>query len=392
MTTVDGNSRGPLHGVRVIELAGIGPSPFTAMLLADLGADVIRVQRPGYHSPANPVSPKNDVLNRSRRCVSIDLKSDEGRALVLDLVRSADVLLEGFRPGVTERLGLGPEDCSAVNEALVYGRMTGWGQDGAMALAAGHDINYISIAGALAPMGTAERPVPPLNLLGDFGGGGMLLALGVVAGVLDARSSGRGQVVDAAVVDGTALLTSMLYGFMAEGVWTAGREQNLLDGACHFYNVYECADKRWVAVGCIEPQFYAAMLSGLGLTGDKELESDQSDKTLWPALRKRLADVFATKTQAEWIAIFDGTDACVTPVVELGDVQDHPHGASRGLMVEVDGLLQPTPAPRFSRTPLAVPTRPPLPGEHTMRALADWGIPAEKLEGLRDRGVIVESA
>lgn len=392
MTTAEKVSRGPLHGVRVIELAGIGPSPFTAMLLADLGADVIRVQRPGYHSPANPVSPKNDVLNRSRRCVSIDLKSDEGRALVLDLVSSADVLLEGFRPGVTERLGLGPEHCAAVNESLVYGRMTGWGQDGSMALDAGHDINYISIAGGLAPIGTAERPVPPLNLLGDFGGGGMLLALGVVAGVLEAKSSGRGQVVDAAVTDGTALLTSMLYGFMAEGVWAAGREQNLLDGACHYYNVYECADERWVAVGCIEPQFYAAMLSGLGLTGDKELESDQSDKSLWPALRKRLADVFVTKTRADWMAIFDGTDACVTPVVELGEVQDHPHGASRGLMVEVEGLLQPTPAPRFSRTPLAVPTRPPLPGEHTMQALADWGIPAKALEGLRERGVIVESA
>jgi len=382
--------RGPLHGVRVIELAGIGPSPFSAMLLADMGADVLRIERPGYQSPANPVRPERDVLNRGRRSVAIDLKSPRGVELVLALVASADVLVEGFRPGVTERLGVGPESCLQVNPGLVYGRMTGWGQTGPLRDRAGHDINYISVAGALSAIGTADRPVIPLNLVGDFGGGGMLMALGVLAALVHARSSGTGQVVDASVVDGTALLSSIFFGFMADGLMDAPRGGNLLDGGCHYYQAYQCRDGSWISVGAIEPQFYDAFLAGLGLDQDAEFLAGHSDRSLWPLLRDRAAAVIARRDQAEWLAVFEGTDACVSEVVEMRDLAAHPHNKERGVLIDVDGVEQPAPAPRFSATPLPTPSRPPLNGEHTSAALTDWGIHSDLIGALLSQGVLTQ--
>ncbi len=325
---------GPLAGIRVVEFAGIGPAPFCGMMLADMGADVVRLTRHGARDS------KFDVLHRSRPALAVDLKSSEGRATAWSHIEHADALIEGFRPGVMERLGLGPDACFARNPRLVYGRMTGWGQDGPLRDTAGHDIDYIALTGALHAVGRADRnPSPPLNLVGDFGGGGMMLAFGVVCGILEARQSGRGQVVDAAMTDGSALLMSMMYGMHAAGTWSNQREANLVDGGKHFYDTYECADGKWIAVGAIEPHFFAVLLEKLGLAS---------------ADRARLAALFKTKSRDEWATHFADSDACVAPVLDLDEAPRHPHNVARGTFVEVDGVIQPAPAPRFSRTPGAV--------------------------------------
>jgi alpha-methylacyl-CoA racemase len=373
---------GPLAGIRVVELAGIGPGPFAAMLLADLGAEVLRVDRPASSRPAWPT-----VLARGRRSVVVDLKHPDGAGVVLDLVASAAALVEGFRPGVAERLGIGPDACLARNPRLVYGRVTGWGQEGPWRLAAGHDIDYVAVAGALHPIGQAGGPpVPPLNLVGDFGGGGMLLALGVVAALLEAGRSGRGQVVDAAMVDGAALLTAQFHELLAAGLWREERGANLLDGGAPFYGVYETADGRHLAVGALEPQFFAELLRRLGLdAGDLP---DQLDRDGWPVLRERLAGLFRTRTRDQWCELLAGTDACVAPVLGLGEAPAHPHNRARGTFVEVGGVTQPAPAPRFSRTPPGPPSPPAPPGAHTDQALADWGVDPGELARLRAAGAI----
>jgi alpha-methylacyl-CoA racemase len=373
---------GPLAGVRVVELAGIGPGPFCAMVLADLGAEVLRVDRPAASRPAWPT-----VLGRGRRSVAVDLKHPDGAGVVLDLVAAADALVEGFRPGVAERLGIGPDACLARNPRLVYGRVTGWGQEGPWRHAAGHDIDYIALAGALHPIGHAGGPpVPPLNLVGDFGGGGMLLALGVVAALLEAGRSGAGQVVDAAMVDGAALLTTQFHELLAAGLWTEERGANLLDGGAPFYGVYETADGRHLAVGALEPQFWAELLRRLGLDGG-DLPA-QPDRDGWPLLRERLAALFRTRTREEWCELLAGTDACVAPVLGFGEAPAHPHHRARGTFVDVGGVTQPAPAPRFSRTPCDPPTPAPRPGEHTDQALADWGLPPDRIARLRATAAI----
>ncbi len=335
---------GPLTGLRVVELAGIGPGPHAAMVLADLGADVVRVERPDATG--------RDHQLRGRRIVRADLKSAEGREVVLRLVHAADILIEGFRPGVVERLGVGPDVCCALNPRLVYGRMTGWGQSGPLAERAGHDINYIGLTGALDAIGRPdERPVPPLNLVGDFGGGSMLLVVGLLAALWERARSGRGQVIDASIVDGTSLLLQMLCEMRAEGTWTGERGTNLLDGGAPFYDTYECADGRHVAVGAIEPKFYAELLNGLGL---HDLPA-RDDRAAWPELRARLADAFISHPRDHWAGIFEHTDACVTPVLTLAEAAQHPHLVARGTFMEIDGVVQPMPAPRFSRTIPATP-------------------------------------
>jgi alpha-methylacyl-CoA racemase len=360
---------GPLAGLKVVELAGIGPGPHAAMILGDLGADVVRIDRPsGGLQLSAPDAP--DPTLRGRRRVLADLKDPAGREMVLRLVERADVLLEGYRPGVTERLGVGPVDCHARNPRLVYGRMTGWGQDGPMAQRAGHDINYISLTGALHAIGRAgERPVPPLNLVGDFGGGSMLLVVGVLSALWEAQRSGRGQVVDAAMVDGISLLSQMVWGFLAQKVWIDERGVNLLDGYAPFYDTYTCSDGGHVAVGALEPQFYAALLAGLGLA-DTDLPQ-QYDRDRWPETKARFTEIFATRTRDEWAAVFADTDACVTPVLAFDEVAEHPHLAARATVVERDGVAQAAPAPRFSRTSTEVPGRPGAP-EDVARILADW--------------------
>jgi alpha-methylacyl-CoA racemase len=376
---------GPLEGVRIIELAGIGPSPFACMMLADAGADIIRLER----APSTPPTPGPhwDVLNRNRSSVGIDLKRPGAVELVLDLVERADVLIEGFRPGVAERLGVGPEQCLGRNPALVYGRMTGWGQDGPMADTAGHDIDYIAVSGALWPIGRlGERPVAPLNLVGDFGGGGMLLAFGVLAALVEARRSGRGQVVDAAMTDGSAALMTMIYSFRQLGWWREERGVNILDSGAHYYEVYETADGRYFAVGAMEAKFYAELLKGLGL--EAEDLPDQMDRERWPEMKARFAAIFATKTRDEWAAVFDGTDACAVPVLSPWEAPDHPHNAARGTFVEVEGIVQPAPAPRFSRTPGEVRRPPSPPGADTDEALSAWGVPAGTVAALREAGTV----
>jgi len=379
---------GPLTGIRIVELAGIGPGPYACMLLADAGADVVRIDRATGTRPDPGAGPHWDLLNRSRRSVAVDLKHPEGVGLVLDLVAQADGLVEGWRPGVAERLGLGPEDCWARNRRLVYGRMTGWGQDGPLAPCAGHDIDYIALAGALWPIGrTDERPTPPLNLVGDFGGGGMLLAFGMCAALLEASRSGQGQVVDAAMVDGAASLLTMTFAFKELGWWrTDARGVNILDTGAHFYEVYETADGKWFAVGAIEPQFYAALLEGLGL--DPADLPPQMDREQWPAMKERFAAIFRTRTRDEWTKIFEGTDACAAPVLSPWEAHEHPHNQARGTFVEVVGVRQPGPAPRFSRTPSAVSRPPSAAGADTDRALADWGIAPERVAALRASGAI----
>jgi alpha-methylacyl-CoA racemase len=370
---------GPLQGVRVVELASIGPGPFCAMLLADLGAEVLAVDRPASEGPGRPA-----LFGRGRRRVAVDLKHPDGPGVVLDLVAGADALVEGFRPGVAERLGIGPEACLARNPRLVYGRVTGWGQDGPLAGAAGHDIDYIALAGALHPIGPADGPpAPPLNLLGDFGGGGMLLALGVVAALLEAGRSGRGQMVDAAMVDGAALLTTQLHELLAAGLWTDRRATNLLDGAAPFYTVYETADARHLAVGALEPQFWAELLERIGLPAD-DLPA-QLDRDAWPLVRERLAAMFRTRTRDEWCRLLEGTDACVAPVLSLLEAPSHPHNRARTTFVEVGNVTQPAPAPRFSRTPSAHPD-PGGPASHEL--LATWGLSEERIARLRASGAL----
>ncbi|MEU7874576.1 CaiB/BaiF CoA-transferase family protein [Dactylosporangium sp. NPDC049140] len=360
---------GPLRGVRVVELLGLGPGPFCGMLLADLGAEVIRVERPG--------SSKVDVLGRGRRSLALDLKSPGAAATVLDLVATADALIEGFRPGVAERLGVGPEACLKRNPRLVYGRMTGWGQDGPYAATAGHDVNYIAIAGALGAIGPADGPpVLPLNLLGDFGGGGMLLAVGLLAALLHARATGEGQVVDAAIVDGTATLTALIHGLVAGGRWNPGRGGNFLDGTAPYYTTYRCADGAYVAVGALEDKFWDALLDGLGrpsLSEDPAFLSDRTDPAHWPAIRARLASMFAQRSRAGWMAVFEGTDACVSPVHEPAEAAADPHLRARSTFVDIAGVVQPAPAPRFSVTVPDLPHPAPAPGQDSASVLAELG-------------------
>ncbi len=374
---------GPLDGVRVVEIAGIGPGPFCAMLLADMGAEVVRVDRPETAGGAGWPA----LMSRGRRSVVIDLKHERGAEVVLRLVEHADALLEGFRPGVAERLGIGPDDCLARNPRLVYGRMTGWGQDGPLRHAAGHDIAYIALAGALHPIGEpGGAPVPPLNLLGDFGGGGMLLAFGIACGLLEARRSGQGQVVDAAIVDGAALLTTSIHEMVTLGLWEERRGANLLDGGAPYYGVYETSDGEHMAVGALEPRFYGELLDKLGLRPDDL--PPQADRERWPELRERLEAVFRTRTRAEWTDVFEGSDACVAPVLGLSEARAHPHNRARGTFMLVDGSPQPAPAPRFSRTAPGPPAPPPVPGQHTDEVLSSGGFDAEEIASLRAAGAI----
>jgi alpha-methylacyl-CoA racemase len=380
---------GPLAGVRIVELAGIGPAPFGAMLLSDLGADVLRIDRTADSGLGIPLDPAFEVLNRGRRSVAIDLKHPRGPETVLRLVEVADALLEGFRPGVAERLGIGPGPCLERNPRLVYGRMTGWGQDGPLAHTAGHDINYIALSGALHAIGRdGGAPVPPLNLVGDFGGGGMVLALGVTAALFEARESGKGQVVDAAMVEGAASLMAMMYGFFAGGQWRDERGGNIIDTGAPYYDTYETADGRFVAVGAIEAKFYAALLDGLGLAA-KDLP-DQNDRAGWPVLRQAIAARFRAKTRDEWCEVFEGTDACFAPVLSLAEAPAHAHNRARGVFTEFEGVVQPAPVPRFERTPGRIQGPPPVPGEHTRAALADWGVPEAEIAGLIEAGAIAQ--
>jgi alpha-methylacyl-CoA racemase len=379
---------GPLEGVKILEIAGIGPGPFAAMMLSDMGADIIRVDRAQSVMGGDPAAPPADVLNRGRRSVGIDLKNPDGVEALLALVESADALIEGFRPGVAERLGFGPDVCLARNPRLVFGRMTGWGQSGPYAQAAGHDINYISLAGALEPLGRAgEKPVPPLNLVGDFGGGGMLLAFGVVCALLEAKSSGEGQVVDAAMVDGAAVLMTMFHAFTAMGIWSPERGTNLLDTGAHFYDVYETSDGKFVSVGSIEPQFYAELLARTGLADDESMPK-QMDRAAWPDLKVRFEALFKTKTRDEWCEIMEHTDVCFAPVLSIAEAPLHPHNVERGTFVERHGVVQPAPAPRFSRTVAEIQRPPSFAGQHTDEALADWGLDPATIAKLRETGAV----
>ena len=374
---------GPLSGYRIIELAGIGPGPFAAMMLSDMGAEVIRVERAAAAVGPMPSTPPFDVLLRGRRNIAIDLKHPDGVGALLDLVTSADALVEGFRPGVMERLGLGPDKCLARNPRLVFGRMTGWGQSGPLAHAVGHDINYISLAGALAHFGRdGQAPVPPLNMVGDFGGGGMFLAFGVVCALLEAQRSGVGQVVDAAMVDGTATLMSMFWAFKSIGLFDEDRRgTNLLDTGAPFYDVYRCADDEYVSVGSIEPQFYAELLRLTGLGADPDF-ARQMDKSAWPRRKQRVAELFATRTRDEWCSLMEGSDVCFAPVLTMSEAAKHPHNVERGAFVEVAGVQQPAPAPRFSRTPGEITAPPAHPGQHSIEILRDWGFDAARIDEL----------
>ena len=372
---------GPLAGIRLIEIAGIGPGPMAAMMLGDLGADVIRVDRIRPSGPERFSDPRHAVHHRSRRSIAVDLQKPGAEEIVLRLAADADGLMEPFRPGVAERLGIGPEPCLARNPRLVYGRMTGWGQQGPLAKAAGHDINYIALTGVLHAIGPAGgKPVPPLNLVGDFGGGGMLLALGMVCGLLETARSGRGQVIDAAMVDGAALLFGAVFGMHAAGLWTDRRGANMLDGGAHFYETYETKDGRYVAIGSIEPQFYALLLEKTGLA-DAALP-DQMDKDGWPAMKERLSAIFRTKTREEWCAIMEGSDICFAPVLSVAEAPHHPHALARDAYVNIEGMPQPAPAPRFSRTPPAARVAPRR-GEHTDEVLAEAGFDTDEIATLR---------
>jgi alpha-methylacyl-CoA racemase len=385
---------GPLDGVRVLEIAGMGPGPFAAMMLADMGADVIRIDRfagrrelPDTERRVRGTDPTKYVLHRGRRSLAVDLKEAAAIELVLDLVSRSEVLLEGFRPGVTERLGLGPEECLARNPKLVYGRMTGWGQDGPLASTAGHDINYIALSGALASIAReGERPMPPVNFVGDMGGGGLMLAYGVVCALLSAARTGVGQVVDASIVDGSAALSVMLYGLLAQGRWSQTPGANFVDTGSPYYEVYETSDRRYVAVGAIEPRFYAELLEKLGL--EPEDEATQNDRSRWPASKAKFAKIFATRTRDEWTARFEGTDACVTPVLTMAEAASHPHNRAREVFVEAGGIVQPAPAPRFSRTTPELERLPPAPGQHTDEVLRDFGLAEVDIVALREKGIV----
>jgi len=374
-------AQGPLSGLKIIEFAGIGPGPFCGMLLSDLGADVVRIDRKGSgrSSPA-------DVTARGRRSVALDLKNPAAIETCLKLMESADAIIEGFRPGVMERLGLGPDIALKRNPKLVYGRMTGWGQFGPYAKAAGHDMNYIAITGALHAIGTDEKPVPPLNLVGDFGGGALYLAFGLLAGVIHARTTGEGQVIDCAMSDGAASLMAMFYGFKGAGMWKEQRRSNLLDGGAHFYDTYQCADGKWISIGSIEPQFYALLLEKTGIT-DPEFQN-QMDRDAWPSLRAKLAEVLKQKSQAEWCAIMEATDICFAPVLDLDEAPRHAHNVARETFVTIEGVVQPAPAPRFSATPGKVQGPPPKIGADNEQALGDWGFSAEDVSRLKESGAL----
>jgi alpha-methylacyl-CoA racemase len=373
--------KGPLSGLKVLEFAGIGPGPFCGMLLSDLGADVVRVDRkgPGRASPA-------DITSRGRRSVALDLKQPAAIEACLKLMESADAILEGFRPGVMERLGLGPDVALKRNPKLVYGRMTGWGQFGPYAKAAGHDMNYIAITGALHAIGTEDKPVPPLNLVGDFGGGALYLAFGLLAGVISARETGKGQVIDCAMSDGAASLMAMFYGFKGAGIWKEQRRSNLLDGGAHFYDTYQCADGKWISIGSIEPQFYALLLEKTGIT-DPQFQNQMSRED-WPSLKAKLAEVIKTKTQAQWCELMDATDVCFAPVLDLDEAPKHPHNVARETFVTIEGVVQPAPAPRFSATPGAIQGPPPKIGAHNEAALGEWGFSGDEIAALASTGAI----
>jgi alpha-methylacyl-CoA racemase len=388
MGTGTGNiMAGTLNGVRILEIAGIGPGPFAGMMLADHGAEVIRIERP--NAPPGLAAPNTDILARNRRSVAIDLKKPEGVAVMRDLARTADGLIEGFRPGVMERLGLGPDVLLADNPRLVFGRMTGWGQTGPLARAAGHDIDYIAVAGALHAYGRArDKPTPPINMVGDFGGGGMFLAFGMVSAILHARTTGQGQVVDCAMVDGAAVLMSMIWSFRAMGFWRDERGVNLLDTGAHFYDTYETADGKYVAVGAIEPQFYAELRRLGGFAEDSAFDA-QMDFSEWPDLKERLAVVFRTRTRDAWTAIFDGTDACVAPVLSMEEAPHYPHNAVRGTFLEAGGVMQPAPAPRFSATPADSPRMATGDnGADTASVLEALGYEAGRIAALKQTGIL----
>jgi alpha-methylacyl-CoA racemase len=374
--------QGPLTSLKIVEFAGIGPGPFCGMLLSDLGADVVRIDRKGAGGRGAP----SDVTSRGRRSIALDLKTPEAVEACLKLMEQADVVFEGFRPGVMERLGLGPDVALKRNPKLVYGRMTGWGQTGPYANAAGHDMNYIAITGALHAIGTKDKPVPPLNLVGDFGGGALYLAFGLLAGVIEARNSGKGQVIDCAMSDGAASLMAMFYGFKAAGAWKDERRANMLDGGAHFYDTYQCADGKWISIGSIEPQFYALLLEKTGIE-DPDF-AHQHDRAKWPQLHDKLADVIRQKTRDEWTQIMGATDVCFAPVLDLDEAPHHPHNAARKTFVEVGGVTQPAPAPRFSVTPGAIQGPPPKIGAHDREALADWGFSAGDIEALARAGAL----
>lgn len=374
---------GPLVGVKVVEFAGIGPGPFCGMLLADMGADVVRIDR--AEGRAVP-----DLANRGKRSVAVDLKKPEGVEAALSLLDKADALIEGFRPGVMERLGVGPEVALKRNPKLVYGRMTGWGQTGPWASMAGHDIDYIALTGALHTMGRkGEPPAPPLNLVGDFGGGALYLAMGLLAGIIEARTSGKGQVVDCAMIDGAASLMTMFFSMKAAGLWSSERGSNLLDGGAHFYDTYECADGKWLAVGAIEPQFHAVLVKGLGLPEDTF--GNYMDRTKWAEHSKRVAEIVKTRTRDDWMTVFDGTDGCVAPVLSMDEAPLHPHNAARKTFVEAFGVVQPGPAPRFSRTAGAVNGAPALAGKHTESVLADWGVDPGRVKQFLAAGAVTQT-
>ena len=376
---------GPLEGMKVLEVGGIGPGPFCAQMLADMGAEVIRIDRKGV--PRSMVPFNFDVWHRNRRSITLDLKKKEGVDAALKLVESADALVEGFRPGVMEKLGLGPDLCLERNPRLVFGRMTGWGQDGPLANAAGHDINYISISGALHPIGTAGgKPVPPLNLVADLGGGGMMLAYGIMCAIFECHKSGKGQVVDAAMVDGSAALMGFFYGLYGTGLWADRRGANLLDGGAHFYDTYETSDGKYISIGSIEPQFYKLLLS---ITEVDDPEFDQQlDITKWPILKEKFEEIFKKKTRDEWCALMEGSDVCFAPVLSLEEAMNHPHNVAREIFVDVGGARQPAPAPRFSRTKPGVPRPAPEPGADNESALSDWGFSPSEIEALREKDAI----
>ena len=374
---------GPLTGIRVVEMAGIGPGPFTAMMLSDLGAEVIRVDRLSHKGTGH----RANVLNRGRKSIAVDLKNPRGVETTLRLIEQADVVLEGFRPGVMERLGLGPEECLSVNPRLIFGRMTGWGQTGPLSQAAGHDINYISIAGALGAMGYADRPpAPPLNLVGDFGGGAMYLLTGILAALVERATSGQGQIIDAAMTDGTASLLSPFFGLMAMNMWTTDRFSNRLDGGAFYYGSYECSDGKYISIGSLEPQFYALLLEKAEIT-DPEFQ-EQLDEAAWPAKREKLNQLFKTRTRQQWCDIMEGTDVCFAPVLDLKEAPIHPHNIDRKTFVELEGVVQPAPAPRFSRTQGEIQGPAAMAGEHTREVLSAWNFTDQEIGELQASGAI----
>ncbi|WP_250516891.1 CaiB/BaiF CoA-transferase family protein [Caballeronia sp. INDeC2] len=382
------NARGPLAGIRIVELGGVGPAPFCCMLLADLGADIVRIDRPPGYDGGAPVEHRFNLLHRGRRSAALDLKKREAADAVLKLVRCADALIEGFRPGVAEKLGLGPDACLAENPALVYGRMTGWGQDGPLAETPGHDINYIALTGVLHSVGRAQGgPAIPLNLAGDFGGGSLYLALGVVSALLERQRSGKGQVIDAAMVDGSASLMTLFYGLRAGDHWRDERGVNRLDSGAPWYNVYETKDGRWVSLGSNEARFWRNTLALLDLREDAM--PSQHDRAQWPAVHAIFAARFSTRTRDEWCALAQGREVCIAPVLSMAEAPNHPHLRARETFVVNDGVTQPAPAPRFSRTPGAIQRPPPSPGENTDAVLSDWGFEPEELTALRNAGAIV---